>query len=620
MGMLEGNEKKLSEIIESLNDAVFILSSEGNFIDVNRIAYERLGYSREEMLSMHITQLDPPEFSKQVPERLKEIRRKGAAVFESAHLRKDGTPMPVEVNSRIIDFQGKKAYLSVIRDITERKRAQKDLEESEEKYQKLFNNEVDAICIFRIEDRRLLDMNQAWLNLYGYTREEALQLSADDCSAEPGRTKEAIKKSAATGDMLIPVRHHRKKDGTKFWVELAAGPFTWKGEEVMFAVARDITARLDSERALHESEARFRAIVETTNEWIWSCDAQGVHTYSNRSIRDMLGYEPEEVVGNSALDLMHPDDKQLAAKHIQEALELQQGWSGLIIRWRHKDGTYRSFESTASPIDSNDGSLLGWYGADRDITDRLKAEEDLKQQNVELKRLDELKDGLIRDVSHELKTPVVKQTMHLEMLRAQLGEDCTQRTGRILKVMESCIRRQEKVIQNVLNLSRLHGDNVDYPLSPTRLDQSIQKVIDDNLLLLQEKGVEISAELAPLTTRGNEELLWHVFENLIGNALKFRAKGRESRVEVSLAEKNGTATAIIADNGVGLRSEHLPRVCDRFFQATASIEGSGIGLAFCRETLKMMGATISLESPGEGKGTTVVVVFPLIESALPPVS
>ncbi len=125
-----------------------------------------------------------------------------------------------------------------------------DLKESEEKYQKLFNNEVDAISIFDMETKRFLDANEAFLRLYGYTREEVLQLTVYDVSAEPEQSKAAIDKSATAGDTLIPLRHHKKKDGTEFWVELSAGPFTWKGRKVMYAVVRDITERieLDSER------------------------------------------------------------------------------------------------------------------------------------------------------------------------------------------------------------------------------------------------------------------------------------------------------------------------------------------------------------------------------------
>ncbi|HZV82968.1 MAG TPA: PAS domain S-box protein, partial [Geobacteraceae bacterium] len=125
------NEVKYRNLFDSAMDAIFILDMNGYFIDVNKAAYTRLGYTKDELLALHISQLDPPEFATRIPERLQAIREKGAAVFESAHLRKDGSIMPVEINSRMYEFEGKQVYFSVIRDITERKQAEAALREVE---------------------------------------------------------------------------------------------------------------------------------------------------------------------------------------------------------------------------------------------------------------------------------------------------------------------------------------------------------------------------------------------------------------------------------------------------------------------------------------------------------
>ena len=95
--------------------------------------------------------------------------------------------------------------------------------------------------------------------------------------------------------------------------------------------------------------------------------------------------------------------------------------------------------------------------------------------------------------------------------------------------------------------------------------------------------------------------------------MKFRARDRTPRVGITLSRGSGSASLVVADNGIGVRSEHLPMIFDRFFQASASIEGSGIGLSICRETLERMGAAITLESPGEGMGAAVTMTFPAVE-------
>jgi PAS domain S-box-containing protein len=117
-------------LIDSANDAIFVLDMTGKFLEVNQTAYERLGYSLEEMLSMTISELDDPKYADGIPERLELIRKQGWAVFESGLVQKNGTIMPVEVNSRLINYKGKKAFLSVIRDITHRRCAEEKLQES----------------------------------------------------------------------------------------------------------------------------------------------------------------------------------------------------------------------------------------------------------------------------------------------------------------------------------------------------------------------------------------------------------------------------------------------------------------------------------------------------------
>ncbi|MDD2923426.1 MAG: diguanylate cyclase, partial [Anaerolineales bacterium] len=148
-------------------------------------------------------------------------------------------------------------YVAIKEDITERKQMMENLKESEEKYHKLFNNEINAICIFDAETKKFLDVNNAYLRLYGYTREEALNLTADSVSAEQEETNRAIEKAKATEGIIVTERKHRKKDGTVFQVDISAGVYTWKGRSVMFAVLRDITERKKAEAALSLSNEKL---------------------------------------------------------------------------------------------------------------------------------------------------------------------------------------------------------------------------------------------------------------------------------------------------------------------------------------------------------------------------
>ena len=164
---VQQSEAKYRNLFESSMDGIFILDLDGNFIDVNSTAYTRLGYTKEELLGLHISKLDHPEFAHRVPERLQQIREHGFAVFESAHLRKDGTAMPVEVNARLIEYEGRPVYLSVIRDITERKKAEQELRELNRDFVIFLENTTDFVY-FKDNNSRFRFCSQTLANITGH--------------------------------------------------------------------------------------------------------------------------------------------------------------------------------------------------------------------------------------------------------------------------------------------------------------------------------------------------------------------------------------------------------------------------------------------------------------------
>ena len=149
------------------------------------------------------------------------------------------------------------------------------------------------------------------------------------------------------------------------------------------------------EQMLRESEEEFRSIVETTTEWIWTIDRRARLTYSNPAIKRILGYQPEEVIGKDALLFMHEEDRIEIEEVLPKLVSEKKGWSELVLRWRHKNGTYRHLESNAVPILNDGGELLGYRGADRDITERKEVEAKLRSSEAELRALFESMDDVI---------------------------------------------------------------------------------------------------------------------------------------------------------------------------------------------------------------------------------
>ena len=282
-----------------------------------------------------------------------------------------------------------------IQDITERRQIEEALRDSEERYRQLFRTELDAILVFDAATLRFMDVNPAAEQLYGYTREEFLCMCVPQISAEPDKTIAALEVVAAGDLTRVTVRRHRRKDGTAFPVEISPGAFTTKGRKVLCGIVRDVTERRQAELELRVHTDTLGAIVETSRDWIWATDLQGAHTYSNAAVESILGYRPGELAGASSFELMHAEDRQWVAARVAECTRTRQGWSNMLIRWRHRDGSWRYLESNAVPYFDDDGELAGFRGVDRDITERKRAEEQLQQQEQRLRLiLEHSSDGI----------------------------------------------------------------------------------------------------------------------------------------------------------------------------------------------------------------------------------
>jgi len=237
---------------------------------------------------------------------------------------------------------------------------------------------------------------------------------------------------------------------------------------------------------------------------------------------------------------------------------------------------------------------------------------DVERQNEELRVVDRMKDALLRDVAHELKTPVAKHAMQLEILRPLLmAHKITPQEQRAFVVMEESIRRQQSVVRNLLDLTRLEAGGRVYRKEPLLLGTVMRRVQEDYQYAFDTYGIVFSLDVPEVTLIGDDEMLWHVFSNLVNNAIKFRRREGTPHIAVRAAVEGQRVVVRVEDDGIGLTAEELEKVFTRFYQSTASSEGSGVGLSICKRITEDLGGRIRMESPGKGQGSTVVVDFPV---------
>ncbi len=264
------------------------------------------------------------------------------------------------------------------RDVTEQKRAEAALRESEERYRGLFEIESDAILMLDCASGRFLDVNTAASNLYGYTRDEFLGLRVGDISAEPEKTYAAI----ADHEAEIHLRWHRKKDGTVFPVDIAGSYFDCQGRHLHVAAIRDVTERKQADQALKASEAKYRRLYESMRDAYVSIAMDGHIQECNTAYVEMLGYTREELRSIAHADLTpakwHATEAQIVAQQI-----LPCGYSDIYEKeYRRRDGTTFPVELRTFLLQDDAGHPCGMWAIVRDITDRKRVETAMQESEA----------------------------------------------------------------------------------------------------------------------------------------------------------------------------------------------------------------------------------------------
>ena len=244
-------EEMYRRLFENACDAIFVADMEGNFIAVNQAACDHVGYAREELLRMRPEQINSRESSEKVPERLARIRKDGECTFEAVHAHRDGKQIPVEMHMRVIEHGGQRIILNICRNIASRK-------QSEIEYRKIIQATGDGYWMVSAQDARIIDVNDTFCNMVGYSREELLSMCVSDLEAVESSEETAahIRKVIATGHDLFATRH-RHKDGYLVELEVSVSYADIRGG-VFFVFVRDI-----SERKRQEAELELSALVFT---------------------------------------------------------------------------------------------------------------------------------------------------------------------------------------------------------------------------------------------------------------------------------------------------------------------------------------------------------------------
>ena len=463
---------------------------------------------------------------------------------------------------------------------------------SEERYRVLFESESDAVFLIDNSSGRLLEANAAAEAMYGYSREELLRLHNVDLSAEPEDTERVT--STASGRATVPLRWHKKADGTVFPVEITGSFFEFQGRPVHIAAIRDISERLRTEQQLRASEERYRKFFEDDLTADFIATVEGELVECNPAFAEIFGFDSVEQATTCDLATLYPSvaDRQRFLTRLRQERSLKY----FELELRRRDGTPVHVVENAYGVFDEHGELVQIKGYLFDITGHKKTEEQLRHAQ-KMEAMGRLAGGVAHDFNNLLQAML--STLQYLRLSGADPEASLAAVGEL----EEHVRRGAGLSRQLLLFARRGVTR------PEKLDLNDVVVEAARLLArVAPANVHLAVSYAdgPLVLDGDRGQLEQVLTNLVLNAADAMPAG--GRLEVRTWASNGDIGVSVADTGTGMDEATRARIFEPFF-TTKGARGTGLGLSVVHGIVAHHGGRLEVES-APGAGTTFRVSFP----------
>ena len=514
-------------------------------------------------------------------------------------------------NSALYTEAGKLvSVLSLVLDVTVATRIEEALRKSEAQYRLLFESNPQAMWVYDLTTLRFLAVNNAAVRHYGYSRAEFLDMTIKDI--RPPEDVKLLENYLASenGEVVNAGEwRHRKKDGTIINVEITSNRLTFGGRAAEFVLVHDITERKKAETALRISEDRYRDLVDNSHELICTHDLEGRVLSVNPWAARVLGYPQNSLVGINIRDGLLPEYREKFDDYLRTVIT--EGSARGVMKVRTATGEIRLWEYyNTLRTEGVEKPIV--RGMAHDATERRQALKREKEARLEAEAANRVKDEFLSTLSHELRTPLTAIMGWADLLLNDEVEP--EKRQQAIETIFRNANSQCQLINDLLEVSRIITGKLRLEFVACELHSVIEAAAESIRPTAEAKGVRLQVLLEPNIgpVYGDRERLQQVVWNLLSNGVKFTQRG--GLVQVTLQRINSHVEIVVNDTGVGIRSDFLPHVFDRFRQAdgstTRNYGGLGLGLAIVRHLVELHGGTAWAESPGENQGSRFTVRLP----------
>jgi PAS domain S-box-containing protein len=611
---LELYSSRLAAIVEYSHDALLNIAPDGTILVWNKGAELLYGYKANEVLGKNISVLVPPERSEE-PKQIIGTVLSGNVVdkFETVRYGKDGRRVDVSVVAApIVDANGKVTAISwTARDISERKRVEMALRESEQIFRATFEQAAVGISQTSV-DGRFIRVNQKLCDILGYTREELLQLNFVDITYPTDIDYDlTYLRRLIAGEINVYSIEKRnvRKDGAIIWANITASLVRQQGKPKYFIrVIEDITKRKRTEDALRYSEEKFRAVYDGADIGIIMIDKNGIIIDVNPAFQIILGYTREEMIHRFISDITSVEDIDRSNNNFNQMVDGTTDHYRMEIRYVRKDNCIVWARLAMSAVRASDGGLLYAICMVEDITEMKQAETDL----IETKSQVEL---YLDILSHDILNMNQIASGYLELAKEKI--ETNKENEELLEKPYEAIKNSTNLINSLKKLRTI--THKEYKYDRVSVSEYIKEVISEYSFAAGDRKITINlSQISDCRVRANN-LLRDVFSNLIGNSIK-HSKGRLT-INIKLEritdlDKQQFCRISIEDNGPGIPDERKCEIFERFKKGYSKTRGTGLGLYIVKTLVDDFQGSIWVEDRVLGdykQGSRFVITLPVAE-------
>jgi len=610
-------EAELEEFFNVCSAPIAIIGFDGYTKRVNAAVVRGSGFTAEEFARRSITEFFHPDDRAAMQAEFQRLSAQGGnAEFECRALARDGSVVWLVFSATAVPDE--KAIFTVACDITESKRAEEALRESEEKFRELFDcapvayHELDLDGVVR-------RVNQAECSLLGYRASEILGRPIWEfvAAAEWDACRQAIRSRLLGQTPTKPVqRRFIRSDGAELCIEIhpslvrdAAGGIVGVRSALV-----DVTERKRAEEALRESEEKFRELFDGAPVAYHELDLNGVVVGVNQAECTLLGYTASEILGRSAWEFLNAADQDAGHEAVRRKLSGKTSKEPVQYRFIRSDGAGLWVEVYSSLVRNAAGETVGLRTAILDITERKRMAEDLKAQAENLARSNTELERFAYVASHDLQEPLRMVASFTQLLARRYSGRLDEKADEYIHYAVDGAKRMQELINDLLAYSRVNTKDLE--LRPTDSEAAVRAALENLKAAIAESGAVVEWDPPLPVLKADALQLGQLFQNLIGNAIKFHGP-EPPRIRISVAGDGAYWLFSVRDNGIGID----PRYADRIFQifqrlhGRSEYPGTGIGLAVCQKVVERHGGRIWVESqPGAGADFRFTLPKPPTES------